>query len=628
MKLRNLLLIGFVLLVAAPLMATSHWPEMGDTGLCWRGWFPLILFTLTFLALIKEFLPPEIILLITALILVFTGIVTPEEFLTGFSEDIIFSIAMLCIVVRAMEKSGLMTFIAKNVLSKSKNYLLQLLSIMIPVGMFSAFLNNTPIVLLMTSVVRRWASERHLKPSKYLIPLSYAAILGGVCTLIGTSSTLVVDGLLRSHKVASGLTLFEISWVGVPVALAGMLYLLTIGHRLLPERPDPTASVVEQTPDFTAEFEILSGCDLMGRSIAEAGEKYFPHELLIEIERDGYQIDSPNPEEVLYEGDRLVFAGEIHQIAELHAIPRLRSLADPHFHLDVTSPKFSEIVISVTSLLVGKTLKQAHFRTRHGASVLAVYREGRRVRGSVGEIVLRAGDTLMLLSKESWKGGEGYTNDFFTIRQNQELTLFSLPRFLWVTSILGAMIGSFMLWGSLVMSTLGAASILMVTRSVTIKEAKESIRWSLLVLIATAFSMATALEKTGVADFFAYGILKLVGYNNPTWLIATIFIASALVTELITNNAAVVLLFPIAMQTARLAGFDTPSAMKAVGVTIAVAASCAFATPIGYQTNMIVYGPGGYRFSDYMKVGIPLTILIFIISVFVIPAVWPLVPSA
>jgi len=613
-------LVLLLLLCAAPLYAF----ELTAADLGWQGWFTIVLFLLTFVALIKEVLPPELILLICAVTLVFFGIVTPTEFLLGFSKDIIFSIAMLCIIVRAMEKSGVLSIVSKNILSRSKNHMLQLLSIMLPVGISSAFMNNTPIVLLMTSLVRQWALERNLSPSKFLIPLSYAAILGGMCTLIGTSTNLIVDGLLRNDDPANGLTLFELSLIGIPLLLLGFLYILTIGYRLLPIRQDVTTAVVEQAPDFTGEFVVKPGCPIIGKTVFESGKKYFHDELLIEIERNGYVIDSPNPEDVIMEGDRLVFAGDIQHIAELHAVEELQSLADPHFHLDVTSPHFSEVVISVTSSLIGKTLKQSEFRTTYGASTLAIYREGRRLSGNVGDIVLRAGDTLMLLSKEPWYVGETYTGDFFYIRQNQELSLFSPWRFAWVASVLGTMIVCFMLGVPLVVATLAAAFLLMATRNVSIGEAKQSIRWDLLVLIACSFSLGTALQKTGVANYFAEGILYAVG-TDPNLMVGALFFVTSCVTALITNNAAVLLLFPIAIQTAHLAGFESLQAVKAIGITIAVGSSCSFATPIGYQANMIVYGPGGYRFGDYLKVGLPLTILTFIMTVILIPRIWPLV---
>ena len=592
-------------------------------GFGWQGWFTVVLFLATFTALVAEVLAPDLIMLLCAVILLLAGIVSPGEFLLGFSEDIIFSIAMLCIIVRAMEMSGILSFITDHVLAKSRNMAVRLLSIMIPVGVSSAFINNTPIVLLMTSVVRSWAVEKKLSPSKFLIPLSYAAILGGMCTLIGTSSTLIIDGLLRHEDPGGALSFFEISRLGIPLCIMGLAYMLTVGHRLLPVRQDPTSAVVEQTPEFTTEFVVSEGCELIGTTVGDAGRKHFRHELLIEIERDGQLFDSPSPKEVIREGDRLVFAGDIHNIAELHAIEGLRSTADPHFHLDVTSPHFSEVVISVTSPLVGKTLKATDFRNRYGASVLAVYRQGTRVPGLVGDIVLQAGDTLMLLSKQPWQVRDAHNQDFYYIRHNEELSLFSVPRFTVCSGLLAAMIGAVMMGVPLVVASVAVALTLILTRMISPRQAKGSIRWSLLVLIASSFSLGTALQNTGVADAFAELILHGVG-SNPTLLIATLFILTAIVTAFVTNNAAVLLLFPIAAQTVRLAGFHSPDALKAVGVCIAVAASCSFATPIGYQTNMIVYGPGGYKFRDYVKVGLPLTILTFFLTTYLIPICWPI----
>ncbi|SCA63214.1 Putative sulfur deprivation response regulator [Chlamydiales bacterium SCGC AG-110-P3] len=620
----------FILLLLVPLHIFAEpggvdIPLLADTvaSFGWKGWFTVILFLATFAALVAEILAPDLIMLLCAVILLLAKVVTPGEFLRGFSEEIIFSIAMLCVIVRAMEMSGILSFITEHVLAKSRNMVIRLLSIMIPVGVSSAFINNTPIVLLMTSVVRSWALEKKLSPSKFLIPLSYAAILGGMCTLIGTSSTLIVDGLLRHEDSASTLSFFEISRLGLPLCLMGLAYMLTIGHRLLPIRQDPTSAAAEQTQEFTTEFVVSNGCELIGKTVGDAGKKHFRHELLIEIERDGQLFDSPSPKEVIREGDRLVFAGDIQNIAELHAIEGLRSMADPHFHLDVTSPHFSEVVISVISPLAGKTLKAADFRNRYGASVLAVYRQGVRVPGPVGDAILRAGDTLMLLSKQPWQVRDAYSQDFYYMRHNEELSLFSPSRFAICSGFLAAMIGAVMMGVPLVVASVAVALLLLVTRMISLRQARSSIRWSLLVLIASSFSLGIALQNTGVADAFAELILHTVG-SSPTLLIGTLFIVTAVVTGFVTNNAAVLLLFPIAAQTVRLAGYHSPDALKAVGICIAVAASCSFATPIGYQTNMIVYGPGGYKFRDYVKVGLPLTILTFILTTYLIPICWPL----
>ena len=625
LSLRYVILALFLFFIgdSASLFAVSPGEVLPGTVLDWKGWFTVILFGCAFFALVREFLPPDVIMLVSAGILVIMGIITPTQFLKNFSRDIIFTLAMLFMIAQAMEVSGVLNLISRWILPGEVSRWRQLLTMMCPIGFFSAFLNNTPIVLMVTPIVRRWALERNLKPSLFFIPVSYAAILGGVCTLIGTSCNLVVDGLMRAEDPNVGFSFFEIGWIGVPCALLGFVYMATVGARLLPERPDPAVSLSEETREFTSEFRIQPDSPLASLSVEEASRRFFRGELLIEIERGDVIIDSPALDEILMEKDRLIFAGDIKQIAELHTIEGLQSLADPHFQLDVNSPHFSEVVVSITSSLIGKSLKKIDFRNSYGASVIAIYRQGYRIPGRVGNVVLHAGDTLMLLSKEAWHGGDYHTNDFYYLKHNEEIPLYSPWRVALVSSALTAMIFAVLLGVPIFIASMGVALTCFFSGTLSIREARRSIQWNVLVLIASSFSMGIALHQTGVAGYLAELVLPLIGVNQY-FLIGGVFLMTMIITEMITNNAAALLVFPIAIQTARLAGYNSPEALKAIGVTVAIAASCSFATPIGYQTNTIVYGPGGYRFMDYMRVGIPLSLLILLLSTFLIPSIWPL----
>ncbi len=610
------------LLLAFPLEA-SGWIEHGSE-LDIQGWFTIFLFFCVLVALVREVLPPDVTMLVGAGVLVISGVLQPVEFLQGFSHDIIFILAMLFVVAQALEQNGILTVLKKWMLPSSKVRWRQILQIMCPVSFSSAFLNNTPIVLMLTPIVRKWAHDQGESPSKYLIPLSYAAIFGGVWTIIGTSSNLVVDGLMREQNEAAGFGFFELGYMGIPISLLGWMYMTTVGHRLLPKRSDPALSLVDQTREFTSEFSIEEGSPLDGLSLRVASRKYFRGEFLIEIERGRALIDSPGPEELLRAGDRLVFAGEIKQIAELHAVEGMRSLADPHFRLDVDSPHFSEVVISITSSLIGKTLKRIDFRNTYGASVIAIFRQGRRVEGRIGNTTMQAGDTLMLLSTEPWHGGDYHTNDFYYIKHNEELSLHVPWRFWFVAGVMLGMVVAVLLGVPMFLAVLATALLLVVTRNVRVRDARKSIQWNVLVLIGSSFAFGRAMLETGVATYIAEAFLPIVGLG-PHWLIAGIYLLTMVTTEMITNNAAALLIFPIAIQATNLAGFESVSAIKAVGVTVAIAASCSFATPIGYQTNTIVYGPGGYRFTDYTKVGSPMSLIVMGLCIVLVPYLWPLV---
>jgi len=592
-------------------------------SLDWRGWFTIVVFLLTFFALIKEIRPPDITMLVSAGVLVITGILRPEQFLAGFSKDIIVTIAMLCIIVRTLEIHAILHIVGKRMLSLSDNIYRQYLSYMVPVAGASAFMNNIPIVLLMTPTVRNWALRLKRNPSKYLIPLSYAAIVGGVCTIIGTSTNLVVEGMVRRYTAVISLGFFELAWIGLPCVVVVLLYMLFVGRHFLPERPDPALAMAEQTREFTTEFLVEEECPLANRSVVEVGQKYLRGQLLLQIERNNTNIDSPSGDLVIFVGDRLVFSGDVNQIAELHGIKGLKSLADPKFELDLTSSHFSEVVIPTTSLLVGKTLKQINFRDQYGASVFAVYREGWRVPGNVADVSLQAGDTLMLLSGEPWHGRGFYTNDFYYIRHSEKLQVFHPWRAFLVIGTLIGMVTAATMGMSIMIASLAAVFFLIFTRSITIREAQNSVVWNLLLLIACSFAVGKAMEVTGVALYFAKTIFSVVG-PEPYHIVGGILFVTILGTELITNTAAAVILFPIAVQIVQLAGFHSPEAIKTMAVTIALGCSCCFAIPTGYQTHMIVFGPGGYRFTDFMKVGAPLDVLIWMIGTLLIPILWPL----
>lgn len=592
-------------------------------ALGWKGWTTLALFILTLAALVLELKPPDVVMLFSTGFMVVIGILPPQLFLEGFSNEIILTIAMLCIVVRAMEINGILEVVGSKVLSKSKNFYLDMLSLTVPVGVGSAFLNNTPIVLLMTPIVRKWALKNNFSPSKFLLPLSYAAVLGGACTLIGTSTNLVVHGLMRRYEPLSGFTFFELSYVGIPCAIAGLIYLLTIGRYLLPDRTDPSTALSEETREFTVEFKIKEKCPLANTTVRQAS-RYFPNEMLIQVERNETLIDSPGPEFVLFEGDRLVLAGDIHKIAELHAIQGLQSMADPHFKLDVGSSHFSEVVISSTSTLIGKSIRQIGFRTTFGASVLAVYREGWRVHGDVRDTVLQPGDTLMLLSGEPMINIGMRNRDFYYIHTHEKLLVFNKWKAAIILfSLIGLVVAATMGY-SILISSMTAALIVIATKSISIREAKNSIIWNILLLIACSFALGRAIEINGVASYFAQILLSLIG-SEPTMLIGGILLVTILSTEFMTNNAAALVLFPIAIEIAHLAGFNSPEVTKTVGVTVAIGASCAYMMPTGYQTHMIVYGPGGYKFLDFFKMGVIMDLIIWTVGICLIPKIWPMI---
>jgi len=587
----------------------------------WEGWVTLGLFGLVVVLLYREWRSPDITLFLGACVLIILGIVSPWEFIQGFADETLITIAMVCVVMRAVEAQGVMGQIATKVYGHFKNYTLQLLSMLVPTSFLSAFFNNTPVVLFLTPLVRTWALKNNFSPSKFLIPLSYASLMGGLCTLIGTSTNLVVQSLLVRQDPWLTFTFFELGKIGLPILILGYIYLLIFAKKLLPDRRDVIGELSDEVREYTVEFLVSSECPLIGKQLGEKTWTPFKGAVLLTIERKGGSIDSPTAEEFVLDGDRLVFAGDIQDIAHLHTIEGLKSQADPLFKLEVTSPYFAEIIIPTTSLFIGKTLKQLNFRNLFGASVFAIYRKGEKLRGNVGNIYLRAGDTLMLLSNHHWLPEDKWTNDFLLLRFSERVPLFEWKRGLFVVGVSIAMVVATIAGLSIFLSSITAAFVLVVTRSITVRECRKSIPWNLLLLIVSSFAFGKALFSTGVAKTFAEGVLLLSG-TDPYYLIGAILLVTIVATELITNVAAVVLIFPLALETMLQAGYNSLEAIKAVGVAVAVAGSSGYAMPTGYQTHLIVYGPGGYKFIDFLKIGLPLDIMVWALATALIPTIW------
>lgn len=586
-----------------------------------EGWITIAIFFAILILLIKEAFPPAVILLGGASLLLICGAITPAQFLSGFSRPIVFSLGMLCIVVKALHAVGLVDFLAHHMLPKKGSYRYRLMALMAPSSLLSTFLHTTPTVLMLTGIVRKWATSLGDSPSKYLMPLSMATICGGMCTLIGTSTNLVVDGLLKELNPKLGIGFFELGIVAFPALLATYCYVFSFGHRILPARRNPQDMMQEQTREFIAEFKIEEGCPWIGMRVEEASSRDFPEGCILQVERNGYFEDSPLPDFQMALGDRLVVSGEMAQIAKLHTMKGLSSIADPSFKIDVNAPHFSEVIVSINSYLIHRSLRDTRFRTRYNASVVAIYREGARVKGNIGDIILKSGDTLILLSNSPWPVDRHRNAEFYLISSNEELPLFKPKRALWVGLVLLGMVIAITGDAPLLTASLIAVALLLGTRMLTLRQAAMGVDWSLLLLVASAFSLAQALYNTGVATVLARGVMFTLG-TNPHLLIGGIFLLTMIVTEVITNTAAALLIFPIAIETIRLAGYDSSLAFKAVAVTVALAASCSFLTPIGHQTNTIVYGPGGYHFGDYARFGAIPSLLQVLISTALIPLVW------
>lgn len=550
------------------------------------------------------------------------GVLTPREAIGGFGSTGLATVAVLFVVVTGLRETGGIDWISARVLGRPKSLRGGMVRMMAPVAGMSAFLNNTPVVALMIPAVSEWCKRTRQSPSKLMIPLSYAAILGGTCSLIGTSTNLVVAGMVIDQTQLEPLRMFDITWVGVPCVVVGLGFLLLLGPKLLPQRGSP-ASLMADPREYTLEMIIPEGSAMAGKSVEDAGLRNLPGCFLVEVEREGGML-AVGPSTELAAGDRLVFAGVVEAIKDLQTLRGLTPATDQVFKLD--SPRYRrrlfEAVVSKTSPATGRTIREGRFRNNYDAVVIAVAREGERLKGKLGDIELRPGDTLLLEADPGFAERHRNSRDFLLVSALEDSAPRRHGRAPLAVVLLAGMVA---LAASGVMDMLAAALVagllMVLTRCCTITEARRSIDWSVLIVIGAALGLGEALRVSGASSDIALGILSVVG-THPWMVLLAIYVITSLATEVITNNAAVVLVFPIAADAAtRLdVGF-----MPFV-IAIMIGGSASFATPLGYQTNLMVYGPGGYRFADFLRIGVPMNIVIGLTAVVLSPLIFPFHP--
>jgi di/tricarboxylate transporter len=474
---------------------------------------------------------------------------------------------------------------------------------------------------MMTPTIIDWARRRGLSPSRFLIPLSYSSILGSTTTVIGTSTTLTVAGLM-SEAGMQEMGFFELAPVGLPLAVAGIAYLQFVGPRLLPIRQEPSEHLGEHRREYTASMIVEADCPLIGQTIEEAGLRHLPGLFLVEIDRDGRSITPVAPDNTIHDGDRLVFAGVVSTIVELQRIRGLVPASDDEAPVSKSrNQRLIEAVVSPSSPLVGRSIRESNFRTVYDAAVIAVHRNGATVPGKIGIIVLQAGDTLLMQGAPGFLRAHRNSPDFYLV---SEIADSERPRYdrAWLAMailfgmVLSATAGPY----SISVAAFLAAGALIVTRCLDGGTARRSVDWSILIVIGAGFGIALAMQKTGAASAVAGLLTEAGGTLGPHVTLALVYATTLLLAEMLHHNAAVVIMFPIAMATAEIAGVDARPFVMAV----AIAGCAAFASPVTYQTHLIVYGPGGYRFTDFMRVGIPLDIVCAVVAVVAIPAIWPL----
>lgn len=594
---------------------------MGQSlSLSGSGWFTLALVLGCFVLFAKTRIAPDVITSGALTLLLVSGILTPSEALAGFANPGMLSVAVLYVVVSGLTETGAVGQISQMLLGRPRSERGAQLRLMVPVAALSAVLNNTPVVAVFIPAVTDWAKRNRLSLSKLLIPLSYASIAGGTCTLLGTSTNLVVNGLYRERTGTSGLGVLELAWIGIPIVIVVVVFLLVVSRWLLPARAS-AVTTFEDVRHYTVEMMVEPNAGLLGKSIEQAGLRQLPGLFLVEIERAGRVIPAVSSNELLYAHDRLVFAGVIDSVMDLQQVRGLTPATDQVFKLD--GPRqdrcFVEVVLSNQCPLIGQSVREGRFRSRYNAVIIALSRQGERVAGKIGDMVLEPGDTLLLESHLDFVLQQRDSRDFLVVSQLGDQHPPHHQRAPWALGIVIAMVitaGLGLL--SMLEAALLAAGAMIMTGCVSGRVARRAPDRQVLVVIATSFALGAALEKTGAAAVLANALIGLA--QGQTWLaLALVFLATALLTALATNNVAAVLAFPIALDTAA----QMQAEPTAFIVSVMIAASASFATPIGYQTNLMIYSVGGYRFGDFVRLGTPLTLLVALVTVGLAPLVWP-----
>lgn len=584
--------------------------------------------------------PTDLVFLGGLVLVTLLGVIDPADALTGFANPAVVMIAALFVVAAGLRATGALDMIGHRLLGTARTERNALMRLALPTVTLSALMNNTPLVAIMVPTVIDWCRRVGISPSRVLMPLSYFAILGGTCTLIGTSTNLVVHGLMLDQPNMSGMGFFEIGQVGLPCAIIGILYLVLFGRKLLPNRLDLIENLGAKRREYLLEMLVQPGCRLVDQTVEQAGLRNLAGLFLIEIDREGEIITPVTPRHTIHAGDRLVFTGVVSTIVDLENIPGLVPAADSSYVMDPgdrARRHLTEAVLSVSSPLIGTTVKEAKFRQLYNAAVIAVHRNGVRVTNKIGNIRLEAGDTLLLQTSTEFIDNFRHSSDFYLVSGVED----ALPRRhdrIWISlgllallfvmlstaSWIGQHNGSS--WGfgfsssSLPMIAVAIATAMVALRCLPISSARGAIDLQVLLTIGAAIGLGRALSESGAAGWIANSLIAGVGAEQGQLLLVAIYLLTLILTEMITNVAVAALMVPIAIAVATAGGHNPEPFVMA----IALAASTSFITPIGYQTNLMVMGPGGYRPLDYFRTGLPLTVLIAGTALLLIPLCWPL----
>lgn len=571
---------------------------------------------------VTEKLSVDLVALLVMALLLVSGIISPAEGLSGFSNTATITVGAMFVLSAGLFKTGAVSFLGVfvNQIFK-KSFLIAIVSVMILVGALSAFINNTPVIAIFLPILLGAARETHISASKILMPVSFASMFGGVCTLIGTSTNILVSSIAEKNGLRP-FSMFEFAPLGLIMFVVGTAYMLLIGIRLIPERRgegDLTESF--NLSEYLTEIVLLDETASHGQKIKNASLVKDLDLTILEIRRGEEIIHQPTAETVLLAGDILRVRCNLDKIRAMQEREGVQlkpqakwgdeSITSEDYHL-------LEVVISPNSSLIGSTLQKSDFRESYGATVLAIRHRGQILREKLSDANLSAGDVLLIEIRNDRLKSFKQNQDFIVTSEQQTVEFRRSKVFLAIMIVAGVVISASVGLAPIVVSAVVGAILLILVGCITLDEAYNAIEWKIIFLLAGVLSLGVALEKTGAAQMIASQLISSIGTLHLIALVSAFYLLTSLLTETMSNNATAALLAPIAIATA--ATLDVNPQPFLVAVTFAASAS--FMTPVGYQTNTMIYGPGQYKFVDFVKVGTPLNIIFWLLATFLIPVFW------
>ena len=575
------------------------------------GMFSVMLFTK---------LRSDLVFLSAIGVLYVTGVLDAKEAFSGFSSTSVITVGVLFVVVAGLTHTGVLQWIVKHLLGTPDSYSKAVTRLMLPVAVLSSFLSNTTVVTLFVNIVKMWSKKLGVSPSKLLIPLSYASGMGGVCTLIGTPPNLIISGLYE-EKTGEAMNVLTTTIPGLFCLAVGILSVIAM-RRLLPDRK-ASESAFESTGEYTVELQVPSDNPYIGQTIAEAGLFHVKGGSLIEL----YHFDNvPLPvteDEPIMGGDHLVYAGQIDEILEMAKSHQLVSADHPVFSMNEIdkSRKLRTAYITFGSRLIGKTIGSSTFEKDNNLVLAAVARRGERIKESPRQVVLQAGDTLLLVCPKNTNVNTSSLKDDIHFFDSDVVTNIGSGTLVSTTIMIAMVALSALGIMPLLQCAFLAAAAMLICRCCNVDQAMRAVNWEILMVFAGSAVLGLAIQKTGIAERLALGILDVCG-TNPLVVMTAICFVGTFITEFISNTAAGAMFFPIMYEAAEKLGYEPFPFLVALMVSV----SSSFATPIGSPTHMLVYGPGGYRFSDFMRIGLLMNLIILAANIFIVNIIYPLTP--